>query len=319
MWRCGLETRLEIHFQKKSWSTPPRACRATSARSACTSWTPCRAPPPARCSASSCGRCQPDKNSGTEPESGARRDPARGLEDFLQCYLVFLSGKLFRSIPRLAGVRTVLAVEARVRQVQLFLPLGKNLVEQTEQLARLVDESIAHLLVDALGVLDAAAPGGLEAPVVIAPGARRHLGAERVVADREHVVDIALVDLHRDLVRGADALHALVADHEVEAFLLEHRAHAAREGREGGLPEHGELILADAVAPVVPGEDVYPVELHVEHLEQRLAARRAPLEQLARRSATLAAEVRDEEVGHLPAVARLLRHVPREPLAVVLG
>jgi len=83
--------------------------------------------------------------------------------------------------------------------------------------------------------------------------------------------------------------------------------------------EHGELILADAVPPVVPGEHVEPVQLHVEHLEQRLAARRAPLQQLARGGAALVAEVRDQQPGHLPAVARLLRHVAHEPPAVVLA
>src|SRR5207249_4681639 len=43
------------------------------------------------------------------------------------------------------------------------------------------------------------------------------------------------------------------------------------------------------------------------------------LEELACRRAALVAEVRDEKVGHLPAVARLFRHVAREADAVMLG
>src|SRR5258708_19317929 len=105
----------------------------------------------------------------------------------------------------------------------------------------------------------------------------------------------------------------------MEAFFLQHRRDAARERREAAAGEHGELVFADAVAPVVPGEDVDPVQSYVEHLEQRLAARRAPLEERARGGATLVAEMRDEEVRHLPAVARLLGHVAREAHAIVLG
>src|SRR5207247_7171315 len=94
---------------------------------------------------------------------------------------------------------------------------------------------------------------------------------------------------------------------------------AACERRERRACEHGELVFADAVAPVVPGEDVDPVQAYVEHLEQRLAARRAPLEELARRGTALVAEVRDEQVGHLPAVAGFFGHVPRQAVAVMLG
>ena len=91
------------------------------------------------------------------------------------------------------------------------------------------------------------------------------------------------------------------------------------KGAKAGAGEHGELILADAVAPVVPREHVDPVQLDVEHLEQRLALGRAALEQLARRLPAFAAEVSHQEVRHLPAVARLLGHVAHQPPAVVLA
>src|SRR3982751_62501 len=53
----GRANRLATSLPTTSRSMPRRTCRASSARSASTSWTRCRAPPRARCSASSCARC----------------------------------------------------------------------------------------------------------------------------------------------------------------------------------------------------------------------------------------------------------------------
>ena len=96
---------------------------------------------------------------------------------------------------------------------------------------------------------------------------------------------------------------------------IERASGAKRRGR-----EHVELELAVAVHELGVGEEVDPVvHVHVEGAEQAVVLPGAPLEQLARLDLARLAEVVDEQVAHLPAVAHLLDHDPADALGVVVG
>src|SRR5262245_53700025 len=58
MCNCGLATYLMKSLNSRSRKPQQPSCHDSSGHSACTSWSSCRARRPARCSASSCGRCR---------------------------------------------------------------------------------------------------------------------------------------------------------------------------------------------------------------------------------------------------------------------
>ena len=106
---------------------------------------------------------------------------------------------------------------------------------------------------------------------------------------------------------------------EVEALLAEHRPHRAGERREARRREHVELELAVPVDELGVGEEVDPVvHVDVEGAEQPAVLPGAPLEELARLDLSGFAEVVDEQVAHLPAVAHLLDHDAADAVGVVV-
>src|SRR5438445_787141 len=105
----------------------------------------------------------------------------------------------------------------------------------------------------------------------------------------------------------------------MEGLFLEHRAHGAREWSERGHRQHLQLELAIPVDELGVGEEVEPGgDDLVEGAEQPLALVGATLEQLRGLALSLVAEVRAQEVGHLPPVPHLLRHHPHEGEQVVV-
>ena len=110
-----------------------------------------------------------------------------------------------------------------------------------------------------------------------------------------------------------------MAGSEVEALLAQHRSHRARERREARRREHVELELAVAVDELGVREEVDPVvDVDVEGPEQAVVLPGAALEELARLDLPGLAEVVDEQVAHLPAVAHLLDHDPAGAVGVVV-
>ena len=91
-------------------------------------------------------------------------------------------------------------------------------------------------------------------------------------------------------------------------------------GANAGGREHVELELPVAVDELGVREEVDPVvHVHVEGAEQPVVLPGAALEELARLDLPGLAEVVDEQVAHLPAVAHLLDHDPADAVGVVVG
>ena len=85
--------------------------------------------------------------------------------------------------------------------------------------------------------------------------------------------------------------------------------------------QHRQLELSVAVHEIRVGEEVEPVrDVFVERVEQPvLLAEGAPLEYLLRFDLPLAAELVDEQMAHLVAVARLFDHDPHERGEIVFA
>ena len=165
------------------------------------------------------------------------------------------------------------------------------------------------------------------------------LAAEEVQREREPQVEIALdhvereaalrshvlvgVGLHQLRRARHDALHARLAHEHVVGLLGEHEARGAAERIEPALGQGEELVLAVAVREHREHEEVQPVVHGLVEGPQdarlvRVAA--APLEQLLRLLAAVAAELAVQEVHHGPQVPALLHvHLEEVPHVVEAG
>ena len=129
--------------------------------------------------------------------------------------------------------------------------------------------------------------------------------AEQVIRRRQPFVEISLNDRNGNASRLDDALKAVIARAEVEGLFLEHRRHAPAEGKKPGMREHGQLEFSVAVHELRVGEKVEPVfDRLVEGAEQAVVGEGS-------------AELGDEHVAHLPAVAHFFGHDAHQAEVVV--
>ena len=158
-------------------------------------------------------------------------------------------------------------------------------------------------------------------PVHVGPLCRaRVVHAEEIVGGRQPLVEVFLQQPDGDLARSDNALDAVVAGAEMEGLLLQHGRHAPREGGEGRAREHLELELAVPVDELGEDEEIDPVvDVLVERPEQPAPLERPAFQELLRLPPAGLAELVDEEVRHLVAVAHLLPVHAGERLEVVVG
>src|SRR3989441_1508992 len=224
----------------------------------------------------------------------------------------------------LVGVHPDLAIERELRDLEPALALRDEHVEALDQLDDLLAIQLARVLVQLrlvrlLRVL----------ALVVAPFQPPHVGPmrrggivvpEQVERGRDPLVEKPLDRLGRHLAGLHDAQQPVVPRAEMEGLFLEHRAHGARQRIERGHRQHLQLELPVPVDELGVGEEVEPRgDDLIEGAEQPLTLVGAALQQLRGLALPFVAEVRAQEVGHLPPVAHLLRHHPHEGEQVVVG
>src|SRR2546422_752183 len=215
-------------------------------------------------------------------------------------------------------------VELDVRNIEQRLARRNILVDLFDELPALEMEQLAAVLVHALeiGFLPSLrlVVAALETPNVEPVRGTRTVHSKQIEAHRNPLVDVFLNECERHDAGLDDALDAVLAGAQVEGLLLEHGDHGLRQGRKSRIAQHGELVFAVAVHEIRVGEKVEPVvDVLIEGAEQALLVKGAPLEHLLRLDASGVAEMADQQVAHLPAVAHLFGHHAAEGLAVVLG
>jgi len=216
-----------------------------------------------------------------------------------------------------------LTIESRIRHAQPAVAVRDEHVEPLDQLGDLLPVQIPAELVElrlvGLDLILALVVASLEPPHVRPVRRRRIVGAEQIERRRDPLIEEPLDHLRGHRARLHDAQQAVVAGAEVEGLFLQHRIHRARQRVERRHGEHGELELAVPVDELRVGEEVEPV-VHqlVEGAEQPLAIVGAALEQLGRFALALVAEVRAEQVGHLPPVPHLLGHDPHQRQQIIV-
>src|SRR6185437_8611103 len=217
-----------------------------------------------------------------------------------------------------------MAVELQVGHVELRLARGNMLID-------LVYQPLAFEMVEmAIVLVHVAEIGGfLRLRFVIAafqapdvePMCRAGLvHAEKIVADGNPLVHVFLHDAERHRSGGDNSLEAVVARAEMEGLLAQHRIHGLGERLEAGIAEHGELEFTVAVHEIGVREEIEPVaDFLIEGAEEAARFKGAALEHFLRLDAAAVAEMVDEEVAHLPAVAHFLGDHAAEGFAVVLA
>jgi hypothetical protein len=90
----------------------------------------------------------------------------------------------------------------------------------------------------------------------------------------------------------------------MKVFLFQHRRDAFGQRREGRMAQHRQLILAITVDELGVGEEVEPVVYRrVKRIQEPVTTERSPFQKFSRFEFSRIAEVVDEQVAHLPAVA----------------
>ena len=160
----------------------------------------------------------------------------------------------------------------------------------------------------------------LDSPDVRPMGRRRVVCAKQIVRGRNPLVEVFLDEPAWNPRRLDHAAQAVVAGAHVEGFFAQHVGHGAPQGREARILQHLQLELAVAVDEVGVSEEVHPVvDVDVECAEQALVLKGTPLQHLLCFNFARISEVIDQERTHLPAMAHLLDHDPRNRTPVPVG